>query len=177
MPAGEHRLAVGPAGPQLEHADTARSAHVRLRNAFTITSRRSTSDHEHHLITAPKHGPDRAQARRAILAVLHRAAHNHHRVAFQVTLGNYAQHSLNPGRGYNPDHVLTQCQIEHHDPYTWLQRQLLSVDRTADTNAIIGVDIHSWPLTTQPARYGTLDASLIESSCVPYARRRQYYAR
>ena len=78
------------------------------------------------MITAPKQRPDRSHARRAIMAVLHHAEQRHHRVAFLVTLGDYTQQPLNPRRGYDANVVITQCQIEHDDPYTWLQRQLPS---------------------------------------------------
>lgn len=137
-------------------ADPPSPTPVRLRNAFTITSRRGTGGHEHHMITAPKHGPDRAQARRAIMAVLHHAEQRHHHVAFLVTFGDYTQEPVNPRPGYDADLVLLQCRIEHDDPYAWLQRQLLSTYRITDTNAIIGVDIHTWPPQRQP---GTSHAS------------------
>ena len=146
--AGEYPLLDTSADPQPEHAYPASAVPARLRSAFTITSCRSTDGQEQHMITAPKHGPDRARARRAIMAVLHHAAQRHHRVAFAVTLGDYTQQPLNPRRGYDATHVLIQCRIEHDDPYTWLQRQLLSTHRTTDTNAIIGVNIHTWPSRT-----------------------------
>jgi hypothetical protein len=151
-PTGEHSQRLTSASPQPEHPDTASPAPARLRNAFTITSRRSADGHEHHLITAPKHGPDRSQARRAIMAVLHDAEQRHHRVAFLVTLGDYTQQLLNPPRGYDADLIFAQCRIEHDDPYSWLQRQFRPTSPTPDTNAIIGVTIHTWPPTTQPGQ-------------------------
>jgi hypothetical protein len=122
------------------HAST-----VRLRNAFTITSHRTGDGREHHKITAPKHGPARAQARRAILAVLDHAEQHHHRVSFLVTLGDYTQRPLHSVRGYDAGLVLLQCRTERDDPYAWLQRQCFPAALTADSNAIIGVDILTWP--------------------------------
>jgi hypothetical protein len=122
---------------------------VRLRNAFTIRSRRSTDGHEHHMVTAPKHGPGRSQARRAIMAVLHHAQQRQHRIAFLVTLGDYTQQQLQPPPGYDANLVLNQCRTEHDDPYAWLQRQLLTTCPTTDTNAIVGVNIHTWAPTRQ----------------------------
>jgi hypothetical protein len=124
---------------------TGQLAPLRLRNAFTITSGRRADGCEHHLVTAPKHGPDRAQARRAILAVLRHADRHHHRVSFQVTLGDYTQQALNTRHGYDANQVLLQCRIEHGDPYAWLQRQFPRTASTTDTNAIIGVHISTWP--------------------------------
>ncbi len=140
----EHALIVDGANPQPEHSAT-NLATVRLRNAFTINSHRSIDGHEHHMITAPKHGPDRAQARRAILAVLHHAQKLHHRVSFLLKFGDYTQQPLNIQRGYDANVALLQCRIHHDDPYAWLQRQLLRTSPTTDTNSIIGVNIHTWP--------------------------------
>ncbi len=78
---GEYSPKLKSTGPQPEHVVTASPGPKRLRSAFTITSRRSADGHEHHLITAPKHGADRSQARHAIMAVLHHAEQRHHRVA------------------------------------------------------------------------------------------------
>ncbi len=148
-PTGEYSPKLKSTGPQLEHAVTAGPGPKRLRSAFTITSRRSADGHEHHLITAPKHGSGRSQARHATMAVLHHAEQRHHRVAFLITLGDYTQQPRHPRGGYDADLVLIQCRIEHDDPYAWLQRQLLATSPTADSNAIIGVNIHTWPPTTQ----------------------------
>lgn len=140
---------------QPDHPTAAQSANctsggaaVRLRNAFTITSGRNGDGHEHHLITAPKHGHDRAQARRAIIAVLQRAQRHRHRVSFLITLGDYAQHALDPPNGYDPDQALLQCRIAGDDPYAWLQRQLPATFLAGDTNSIIGVDITTRPVAT-----------------------------
>jgi hypothetical protein len=123
---------------------TAVVAVVRLRSAFSITSRRNIGGSEIHMITAPKHGPDRAQARQAIITVLRRADKHGHRVSFLITLGDYNQHMLHPHDGYDPNHVLIECRV-FEDPYTWLQRQLRTVSSTGDTNSIIGVTISTWP--------------------------------
>jgi hypothetical protein len=123
---------------------------MRLRSAFTITSRRTSDGHEHHLITAPKHGPDRAQARQAIIAVLRHADQHHHRVSFLITLGDYNQHVVHPHDGYDPGHVLIECGISN-DPYSWLQRQLRIASSTSDTNSIIGVNIRTW-LSSPPTK-------------------------
>jgi hypothetical protein len=127
--------------------ETSGVAAVRLRNAFTITSGRNGDGHEHHLITAPKHGPDRAQARRAIIAVLEHAQRLHHRVDFLITLGDYTLHPLDPPNGYDPGRALIQCRMSDDDPYAWLQRQLPATSLAGDTNSIIGVDISTRPVT------------------------------
>ena len=148
-PPGECSAKLKSTGAQLEHAAlTASPGPKRLRSGFTITSRRSADGHEHHLITAPKHGADRSQARRAIMAVLHHAQQRHRRVAFLITLGDYTQQPRHPQGGYDADFVLIQCRIEHDDPYAWLQRQFLPTSPTADSNAIIGVNIRTWPPPT-----------------------------
>lgn len=118
---------------------------VRLRSAFSITSRRSIDGSEIHLITAPKHGRDRAQARRATVAVLHHAQQNHHRVTFLITLSDYTRYHLNAQHGYDAAVVLMQCQIEYDDPFAWLQRQLPRNFHTTSNNYIIGVTITTWP--------------------------------
>ncbi len=143
---GEPSRTITSAGPEPLHAAvTVRDAPARLRNAFTITSRRSSAGHGYHLITAPKHGPDRAQARRAIVAVLQHAEQHRHRVSFLITLGDYTQRSLNPRRGYDPGVVLVQCQIAEADPYAWLHRQPPLTAHSTGANSIIGVTINTWP--------------------------------
>jgi hypothetical protein len=147
-PTANHSPTVHPAHAEPAHS-TLETA-VRLRNAFTITSQRNSDGHEHHLITAPKHGPDRTRARLVIMAVLHHAHRHQHRVSFLITLGGYTRHSLRPQDGYDPGHVLSQCGIPYDDPYAWLQRQLLTTS-PIDVNSIIGVEISTWH---QPTHHG-----------------------
>jgi hypothetical protein len=118
---------------------------VRLRNAFTIASQGSTSGHERHMITAPKHGPQRAQARRAIMAVLRRADQQRHRVSFVVTMGDYTQWELGTANGYDASSALLECRAERDDPYLWIEQQLHRGQHRVDANAIIGVGIRTWP--------------------------------
>ena len=66
-----------PSGPQL--------ADVGPRNYYALVSHAGPGGREHHTITAPRRGPNRERARRAILAVLRRAEENKQRVGFTVT--------------------------------------------------------------------------------------------
>jgi hypothetical protein len=118
---------------------------VRLRNAFTIASHGSTGGHERHMVTAPKHGPQRSQARRAILAVLRRAEHQRHRVSFVITMGDYTQLELGTGSGYDANSALQECRAQRDDPYLWIEHQLHRSQHPVDANAIIGVGIRTWP--------------------------------
>jgi hypothetical protein len=121
------------------------SATVRLRNTFTLTSRRSAGGREHHLITAPRRGPARGQARRAILAVLRRAEQRQDRVWFLITFGDYSRLPLGFNSGYEAGAVLTQCRAKQDDPYVWFQDQFQRHHQPADAHAIIGVEIATWP--------------------------------
>ncbi len=118
---------------------------VRLRNAFTISSRGTTAGHERHMITAPKHGPQRTQARRAIMAVLRRAEQQRHRVSFVITMGDYTQWELGTANGYDANATLLECRVERDDPYLWFEQQLHRSQHPVNANAIIGVGIRTWP--------------------------------
>jgi hypothetical protein len=128
------------------------SATVRLRNAFTITSRGTAGGSERHMITAPRRGPERGQARRAILAVLHRAEERQHRVWFLITFGNYSRLPLGLTAGYDPTSVIAQCRAKQDDPYVWFQEQFQRHHQAADAHAIIGVEIATWPPLTGGGR-------------------------
>jgi hypothetical protein len=121
------------------------SATVRLRNTFTITSRGTAGGREHHMITAPRRGPARGQARRAIIAVLRRAEQRHDRVWFLITFGDYSRRPLGFSAGYEAGAVLAQCRAKQDDPYVWFQDQFQRHHQPADAHAIIGVEIATWP--------------------------------
>ncbi len=127
------------------------AATVRLRNAFTLTSRSSADGHEHHLVTAPRRGPERRQARHAILAVLHRAEKRRQRVWFAITFGDYSRLPLGFSGGYEPGSVLTQCHARQDDPYAWFQEQFQRHHQPVEANAMIGVEIATWPSSTSVA--------------------------
>jgi hypothetical protein len=120
---------------------------VRLRNAFTLSSHGGAGGRESHLITAPKHGPQRSQARRAIMAVLRRAQQQQHRVSFLITLGDYTQLELGSAAGYDATAAVLECRVERDDPYAWIEQQLHRHQHPVDANAIIGVGIRTWPIT------------------------------
>jgi len=141
----------GPAERTGSDAPAALPAAVRLRNAFTVTSRGSADGREHHLVTAPRRGPERRQARHAILAVLHRAEERRQRVWFVVTFGDYRRLPLGFSSGYEARLVLTQCHAKQDDPYAWLQEQFQRHHQTTDANAMIGVEIATWPSSASVA--------------------------
>lgn len=98
---------------------------------------------EHHTVTAPRRGPNRERARRAILALLRRAEQTRQRVGFTVTFTDGTRLVLGAKGGYNPARVLLGCEIEAQDPYAWLATQF---ENRAPVNAIvIGLDLDSWP--------------------------------
>ncbi len=157
-PAHERRdgLATGsarPAEPTPGEAGPGQAfGRVRLRNTFSITSRGSADGREHHLVTAPKRGPERGQAREAILTVLRRADRQHHRVAIRLTLGDYTQLRVGPSIGLDPAMALAQCHTQGDDPFEWCAREHLRQHAElvrADT--IIGVELETW-LPSGPAR-------------------------
>ena len=133
---GEPTADVDP-GPRL--------AEVRRRNTYRLTSHAASSGREHHTVTAPRRGPNRERARRAILALLRRARIQQHRVAFTVTFSDDTRLRLGGKAGYDPDRALTQCHIERDDPYAWLRDQLAGRSPTAAGVTIIGVDLDTWP--------------------------------
>jgi hypothetical protein len=135
---------VGPK-PEEQASGLPSPATVRLRNTFTITSRGSADGREHHLVTAPRRGPQRAEARRAILAVLRRAEKRQQRVWFLITFGDYTRLPLGLGAGYEAVSVLTQCRGKQDDPYRWFEDQFHRHHQPADAHAIIGVEIATWP--------------------------------
>jgi hypothetical protein len=137
-----------PVGPQAEEREASGlppAATVRLRNTFTLTSRGGGDGREHHLITAPRRGPQRREARRAILAVLRRAEKRQQRVWFLITFGDYTRLPLGFGAGYEAASVLAQCRGKQDDPYLWFQDQFHRHHQPADAHAIIGVGIATWP--------------------------------
>jgi hypothetical protein len=138
-------MAVGQPGDERDAQASPAPATVRLRNTFTITSHGSTGGREHHMITAPRRGPARGQARRAILAVLRRAEKRQQRVWFLVTFGDYSRLPLGFNLGYEASAVLSQCHGKQDDPFVWFQDQLQRHHQAADAHAIIGVEIATWP--------------------------------
>jgi hypothetical protein len=137
-----------PVGPQTEEREASglpTPATVRLRNTFTITSRGSADGREHHLVTAPRRGPQRGEARRAILAVLRRAEKRQQRIWFLITFGDYSRLPLGSSAGYEAASVLLQCRGKQDDPYLWFQDQFHRHHQPADAHAIIGVEIATWP--------------------------------
>jgi hypothetical protein len=135
-------------GQQAEERDPAAlpaPATVRLRNAFTITSRGTAGGREHHMITAPRRGPARGQARRAIMAVLRRAEKRQQRVWFLITFGDYSRLPLGFSSGFEAASVIAQCRGKQDDPYVWFQDQFQRHHQSADAHAIIGVEIATWP--------------------------------
>jgi hypothetical protein len=142
---GGNRTPVGQQAEEREVTGSPTPATVRLRNTFTITSRGSADGREHHLVTAPRRGPQRTEARRAILAVLRRAEKRQQRVWFLITLGDYTRLPLGSGAGYEAAAVLTQCRGKQDDPYLWFQDQFHRHQQPVDAHAIIGVEIATWP--------------------------------
>ena len=125
-------------GPQL--------ASVGRRNYYALVSHAGPAGREHHTITAPRRGPNRERARRAILAVLRRAEENKQRVGFTVTYADGTRRVLGGKGGYDPERVLLGCRIEAQDPYAWLATQL--EDRAPAGTIIIGLDLDTWPVTS-----------------------------
>lgn len=132
------------AGPRL--------AQVHARNTYRLTSHAAPSGREHHTVTAPRRGPNRERARRAILTLLRRARTQQHRVAFTITFNDGTRLRLGAKAGYDPDRALTQCHIERDDPYTWLKDQLANRYPTTAGATIIGVDLDTWP-TSPPSSH------------------------
>jgi len=95
------------------------------------------------MVTAPRRGPNRERARRAILALLRRAAENGQRVGFTVTYADTTRHVIGGKGGYDPERVLSGCLIEAQDPYAWLVTQVEG--RRPVGALIIGVDLDTWP--------------------------------
>ena len=126
------------AGPRL--------AQVGRRNYYRFVSHAGPGGREHHTVTAPRRGPNRERARRAILAVLHRAEENKQRVGFTVTYADGTRRVLGGKGGYDPGRVLLGCRIEAQDPYAWLGTQL--EDRAPDVAVIIGLDLDTWSATS-----------------------------
>lgn len=122
-------------GPQL--------ARVGSRNFYTVVSHAGTAGREHHTVTAPRRGPNRERARRAILALLRRAGQGHQRVGFTVTYTDNTRRVLGGKGGYDPERVLLGCKIEAQDPYAWLATQL--EDRAPVGAIVIGLDLDTWP--------------------------------
>jgi hypothetical protein len=122
-------------------------AQVGRRNYYRFISHAGPGGREHHTVTAPRRGPNRERARRAILTVLRRAEGNQQRVGFTVTYADGTRRVLGGKGGYDPERVLLGCRIEAQDPYAWLSTQL--EDRAPDGVAIIGLDLDSWPATRQ----------------------------
>lgn len=121
-----------------------RLAQVGRRNYYALLSHAGPGGREHHTVTAPRRGPNRERARRAILTLLRRAEAKQQRVGFTVTYADGSRFVLGGKGGYDPTRVLTGCQIEAQDPYAWLATQL--EDRTpADATIIIGLDLYTWP--------------------------------
>jgi hypothetical protein len=123
--------------------------HVRLRNVFTLTSRTGRGGREHHSITAPKRGPDRQQAKRAIMTVLRRAERQQHRVSFVLTFSDYSQLSMFD-LGFDPGLALTHCHSHRDDPFAWFTERSRGEASPNRGHIIIGVSILTWPAT--PAR-------------------------
>ena len=126
-------------------------ARMRLRNTFSITSLGSADGREHHLVTAPKRGPERRRAREAILTVLRRADRQHHRVSILLTLGDYTQLRVGPSIGLDPAMALSQCRTQGDDPFEWCAREHLRQHAElvrADT--IIGIELETWLPATLP---------------------------
>lgn len=122
---------------------------VRLRNVFTLTSRTGRGGREHHSITAPKRGPDRQQAKRAIMTVLRRAERQQHRVSFVLTFSDYSQMSMFD-LGFDPGLALTHCHSHRDDPFAWFSERSHGEVSPNRGHVIIGVNILTWPVT--PAR-------------------------
>jgi len=137
MKAQPDNLTVAVAGPV---------ATARLRNAFTVKSYVDLAGREHHVVTAPKRGSERRMAMHAILAVLRRAKQHQHRVSFVLTLGDYSQFELGALRGFDAAQTLLQCCVKR-DPYVWFQDQLTGRRILSGPDAIIGVEIDTWPAT------------------------------
>ena len=96
---------------------------------------------------APRRGPNRERARRAILAVLRRAERNQQRVGFTVTYADGTHRVLGGKGGYDPTRVLLGCWIEGQDSYAWLSTQLEG--RAPGGVAVIGLDLDTWPAKPQ----------------------------
>jgi hypothetical protein len=142
---------VGPQPEEREASGLPTPATVRLRNTFTITSRGSADGREHHLVTAPRRGPQRGEARRAILAVLRRVEKRQQHVWFLITFGDYTRLPLGSSAGYDAASVLIQCRGKQDDPYLWFQDQFKLHHQPADAHAIIGVEIATWPPSSEGA--------------------------
>jgi hypothetical protein len=119
-------------------------ATARLRSTFTVKSYVDLVGREHHVVTAPKRGSERRRAMHAILAVLRRAKQQQHRVSFVLTLGDYTQFELGALRGFDAAQTLLQCCAKR-DPYVWFQEQLAGRRVLSGPDAIIGVEIDTWP--------------------------------
>ena len=118
-------------------------AAVGRRNYYRLVSHAGPGGREHHTVTAPRRGPNRERARRALLALLRRASQHQQRVGFTVTYADATRLVLGGKGGYDPDRVLQGCVIEAEDPYAWLATQLEG--RTPTNPLVIGVDIDTWP--------------------------------
>ena len=117
---------------------------VRLRNVFTLTSHLGSGGREHHSITAPKRGPDRQRAKRAIMTVLRRAERQQHRVSFVMTFSDYSQLPMFE-LGFDPGLALAHCQSHRDDPYAWLTERSQGEASIDGGHIIIGVSISTWP--------------------------------
>lgn len=128
-----------------------RLAQTRTRNTYRLTSHATPSGREHHTVTAPRRGPNRERARRAILTLLRRAHTQQHRVAFTLTFSDGTRLQLGAKAGYDPERTLTQCRIERDDPYAWFKDQLATRYPTTPRATIIGVDLDTWPANSTAA--------------------------
>jgi hypothetical protein len=117
---------------------------AQLRNIFTLTSRTGPGGREHHAISAPKRGPDRQRAKRAIMTVLRRAERQQHRVSFLITFSDYTQVTLFE-LGFDPGLALAHCQAKRDDPYAWLTERSEGEGSVDGANVIIGVAVMTWP--------------------------------
>jgi hypothetical protein len=117
---------------------------LRLRNVFTLTSLAGSGGREYHTITAPKRGPDRQRAKRAIMTVLRRADRLSHRVSFVLTFSDYSQLSMFE-LGFDPGLALAHCQSHRDDPYAWFSERSQGEAASRGGHVIIGVNILTWP--------------------------------
>lgn len=142
--AGTEPGATGPGGP--------RFGRVRLRNAFSLTSRNGPDGREYHLVTAPKRGPERRRARDAVLEVLARAEQQRQRVCLLVTLGDYSQLRIGPRTGYEARAALRECRDQGEDPFEWCAREHLRYRaELVRADAIIGIELQTWrPASSAP---------------------------
>ena len=145
QPVGRNPRRTSKPDPLPERRPDANPPNVRLRNGFSITSQTGSGGREHHAITAPKRGPDRQRAKRAIMTVLRRAERQQHRVSFRITFSNYTQLSMFE-LGFDPSLALTHCRAKRDDPYAWLMERSLTGAREDPGSIIIGVGIMTWPV-------------------------------